>query len=107
MTIYLFDDIMILGIIMGKKMKSFGISGQINDDSSIPRLRQEYQYLMEQDMRSQGYVPMLDLDVQFWLDYNEQQDIYNFEIVLYGVYVGKKKAYQYEGFSGQSLIPKQ
>jgi hypothetical protein len=98
---------MILGIIMGKKMKSFGISGQINDDSSIPRLRQEYQYLMEQDMRSQGYVPMLDLDVQFWLDYNEEQDIYNFEIVLYGVYVGKKKAYQYEGFSGQSLIPKQ
>jgi hypothetical protein len=107
MTISLFDDIMILGIIMGKKMKSFGISGQINDDSSIPRLRQEYQYLMEQDMRSQGYVPMLDLDVQFWLDYNEEQDIYNFEIVLYGVYVGKKKAYQYEGFSGQSLIPKQ
>ena len=107
MTIYLFDDIMISGIIMGKKMKSFGISGQINDDSSIPRLRQEYQYLMEQDMRSQGYVPMLDLDVQFWLDYNEEQDIYNFEIVLYGVYVGKKKAYQYEGFSGQSLIPKQ
>lgn len=88
-------------------MKSFGITGQINDDSSIPRLKQEYQYLLEQDMRSQGYVPLLDLDVQFWLDYNQEQDTYNFEIVLYGVYVGKKKSYQYEGFSGQSLVPKQ
>lgn len=83
------------------------MQGQIHDDSAIPRLRKEYERVIEQDMRSQGYVPILDLDIQFSLDYDESSDTYNFDIVLYGIYVGKKKSYQYEGFSGQALIPKQ
>jgi len=92
---------------MNKKLKSFGMHGQIHDDAAIPRLRIEYQRLIETDMREQGYVPILDLDVQFSLSYDEQNDLYEFDIVVYGVYVGKKKAHLYEGFSGQSLIPKQ
>lgn len=83
------------------------MQGQIHDDSAIPRLRKQYEHIIEEDMRSQGYVPILDLDIQFSLDYEESSDIYNFDIVLYGIYVGKKKSYQYEGFSGQALIPKQ
>lgn len=92
---------------MNKKLKSFGMQGQIHDDSAIPRLRKQYEHIIEEDMRSQGYVPILDLDIQFSLEYEESSDIYNFDIVLYGIYVGKKKSYQYEGFSGQALIPKQ
>lgn len=92
---------------MNKKLKSFGVKGQIHDDAAIPRLRIEYQRLIESDMREQGYVPILDLDVQFSLLYDEPNDLYEFDIVVYGVYVGKKKAHLYEGFSGQSLIPKQ
>lgn len=83
------------------------MQGQIHDDAAIPRLRIEYQKLIETDMREQGYVPILDLDVQFSLLYDEPNDLYEFDIVVYGVYVGKKKAHLYEGFSGQSLIPKQ
>jgi hypothetical protein len=92
---------------MNKKLKSFGMQGQIHDDSAIPRLRKQYENLIESDMRSQGYIPILDLDIQFSLDYDEPNDTYAFEIVVYGVYVGKKKSYLYEGFSGQNLIPKQ
>lgn len=92
---------------MNKKLKSFGMQGQIADDASIPRLRKHYENLIENDMRMQGYVPILDLDIQFSLEYDEPTDTYNFDIIVYGVYVGKKKAYLYEGFSGQSLIPKQ
>lgn len=92
---------------MNKKLNSFGIQGEIDDDSSIPRLRLEYQRLLESDMREQGYVPVLDLDIQFSLSYVEESDKYEFDILVYGVYVGKKKSYLYEGFSGQSLIPKQ
>ena len=91
---------------MNKKLKSFGMQGQIHDDSAIPRLRKQYEHMIEDDMRTQGYVPILDLDIQFSLDYDEINDIYNFDIVLYGIYVGKKKSYLYEGFSGQTLIPK-
>jgi hypothetical protein len=108
MTISLFDDIIIERVyIMNKKLKSFGMQGQIHDDSAIPRLRKQYESLIEGDMRSQGYIPILDLDIQFSLDYDEPTDTYEFEIVVYGVYVGKKKSYLYEGFSGQNLIPKQ
>lgn len=92
---------------MNKKLKSFGMQGQIHDDAAIPRLRIEYQRLIESDMREQGYVPILDLDIQFSLLYDEPNDLYEFDIVVYGVYVGKKKAHLYEGFSGQNLIPKQ
>jgi hypothetical protein len=92
---------------MNKKLKSFGMQGQIHDDAAIPRLRLEYERLIESDMREQGYVPILDLDIQFSLLYDEEQDQYEFDIVVYGVYVGKKKAHLYEGFSGQSLIPKE
>lgn len=92
---------------MNKKLKSFGMQGEIHDDAAIPRLRIEYQRLIESNMRDQGYVPILDLDVQFSLSYDEPNDLYEFDIVVYGVYVGKKKAYLYEGFSGQSLVPKQ
>lgn len=91
---------------MNKKLKSFGMQGQIHDDSAIPRLRKQYEHMIEDDMRIQGYVPILDLDIQFSLEYDESADIYNFDIVLYGIYVGKKKAFLYEGFSGQTLIPK-
>jgi hypothetical protein len=108
MTISVVDDIMIQQVdIMNKKLKSFGMQGQIADDASIPRLRKHYENLIETDMRIQGYVPILDLDIQFSLDYDEPTDTYAFEIVVYGVYVGKKKSYLYEGFSGQNLIPKQ
>lgn len=82
------------------------MQGQIHDDSAIPRLRKQYEHMIEDDMRIQGYVPILDLDIQFSLEYDESADIYNFDIVLYGIYVGKKKAFLYEGFSGQTLIPK-
>lgn len=92
---------------MNKKLKSFGMQGQIHDDAAIPRLRIEYQRLIESDMREQGYVPILDLDVQFSLSYDQQNDLYEFDIIVYGVYVGKKKSHLFEGFSGQNLVPKQ
>lgn len=108
MTIFLFDDIIIQqDQVMNKKLKSFGTQGQIHDDSAIPRLRKQYEHIIEEDMRSQGYVPILDLDIQFSLSYDEPNDIYDFDIIIYGVYVGKKKSYLYEGFSGQSLVPRQ
>lgn len=108
MTTFLFDDIMIQQVnVMNKKLKSFGMQGQIHDDSAIPRLRNQYVSLIESDMRSQGYVPILDLDIQFSLSYDEPTDTYEFDIVIYGVYVGRKKSYLYEGFSGQNLVPRQ
>jgi hypothetical protein len=91
---------------MAKQLKSFGMSGQISDDSAIPRLRKEYERLIDQNMRLQGYVPILDLEPLFHLEYVHEEDTYNFELVIYSMYIGKRRSQQYAGFSGQSLVPK-
>jgi hypothetical protein len=57
-------------------------------------------------MRSKGYVPVLDLDPQFSLKYNNDKDQYTFNLEMYGVFVGKKKSREIEGFSGQQFIPR-
>jgi hypothetical protein len=86
-----------------KQIHSFLIGGVIKDDASIKRIREMHERLLIQDMRSKGYVPVLDLDTQFSIEYNEKKDNYGFTLEIYGVYVGKKKAYQLEGFSGQQF----
>jgi hypothetical protein len=86
-----------------KQIHSFLIGGVIKDDASIKRIREMHERLLIQDMRSRGYVPVLDLDPQFSIEYNEKKDTYGFTLEIYGVYVGKKKANQLEGFSGQQF----
>lgn len=89
-----------------RKLKKFTIDGVIGDDSSIPRQKEYFQKLLEVQMRDSGYVPVLDLDPQFYISYNREKDTYDFILHAFGIYVGKKKCLNYVGFSGQTLIPK-
>jgi hypothetical protein len=89
-----------------KNIKSFLISGVIKDDASIGRARELHERMLLQDMRSKGYVPVLDLESQFSIKYNPLKDNYSFFLEMFGVYVGKKKAFEIEGFSGQQFYKK-
>ena len=89
-----------------RKLKKFGMEGTIGDDSLIPRQKEYFQKLLEDQMRDSGYVLVLDLDPQFFISYNVTKDTYDFTLHVFGIYVGKKKCLNYIGFSGQSLIPK-
>ena len=89
-----------------RKIHDFWISGTIKDDSKFQSSSENYERLLVQQMRDKGYVPVLDMQPQFNVKYNEEKDHYTFNLVMYGIYLGKAKALQYEGFSGQSLIPK-
>jgi hypothetical protein len=89
-----------------KKIKKFGMEGTIADDSAIPRMRQQYEKIIIDGMRDSGYVPVLDLDPLFYISYNEQKNNFNFEIYIHAVFVGKKKATEYDGYAGQRLIPR-
>lgn len=91
---------------MSKNIKKFGFSGVIFDDAHMYGKKQYYTKLLEDEMRTSGYVPVLDLDIQFFTSYNYQLDSYNFSIHMYGVYVGKRKAQKIVGFSGQQFIEK-
>jgi hypothetical protein len=86
-----------------KNIKSFLMAGVIKDDSAIIRVRAMYEKLILQDMRSRGYVPVLDLEPQFSMQYQAHKESYGFNLIMFGVYVGKKKALEIEGYSGQQF----
>jgi hypothetical protein len=74
-----------------KPIKRFGFSGIIHDDSGLVRLRKEYVKLIIMQMRFAGYVPRVDIPTDFTIEYNYKKEYFEFEISLYGVYVGKRK----------------
>jgi hypothetical protein len=39
-----------------------------------------------------GQVPVLDMNTQWYTSWNEKKEHYEFILVMYGVFVGKKKA---------------
>lgn len=82
------------------------VSGVIKDDAGIRKAREMHERILLQDMRSKGYVPVLDLESQFSIKYNDNKDNYSFFLEMFGVYVGKKKALEIEGFSGQKFYKK-
>jgi hypothetical protein len=82
-----------------KDLKRFPLDGQINDDSDFIRLRAQFETLIIHQMRDSGYVPVLDMGPLFSTKL-EKDGHYNFVLTVYGVYVGKKKAWTIEGMDG-------
>jgi hypothetical protein len=75
-----------------KAIKRFSLSGSIHDDSAIARLRLEYSKLITSEMRLAGYVPRLDINQDFTIEYKEEKEYFEFTLSIYGIYVGKKKS---------------
>lgn len=88
-----------------RPIKRFGLKGNIADDSSIFRLRKEYSNLLSLEMKLNGYVPRLDIDEDFTIEYNEQKQYFEFELTTYGIYVGKKKSEWILGIDGTLIVP--
>jgi hypothetical protein len=87
---------------MHKRIRRFELEGQILDDAYIPRLRDEYVRLLNTQMRMSGYVPRLDIDPDFSIDY--QKNHYIFKLSVYGSYVGKRNAECIEGLNKNRAI---
>lgn len=87
-----------------KPLKRFHLQGMIYDDSAIYRLRFEYAKLLTLEMRLSGYVPRLDINQDFTIEYNEQAKYFEFELSIYGVYVGKKKSEWISGIDETRVI---
>ena len=87
-----------------KPIKKFNLSGVIYDESAIGRLRQEYTRLIESEMRLSGYVPRLDIDIDFTIDYNEKKKYFEFEITVHGIHTGRKQSEWIAGIDGSRVI---
>jgi hypothetical protein len=91
---------------MRKNIHNFTISGIIKDDSQIIKAREHYEKLLVQQMRDGGYVPILDMLPQFNIKYIQKTNGFSFVLTMFGIFVGKKKSVELEGFSGQEFIPR-
>lgn len=80
---------------MHKRIKRFGLSGQITDDIFIPRMKGEYVRLLTHKMKDTGYVPRLDIEPDWSISYTGNH--YEFTLSVYGSYIGKKNALCIEG----------
>lgn len=85
-----------------KQLKRFGLSGEIYDDAAIPRLKEQYVFMVVSGMRHKGYVPRYDIDPDFTVSYNGKT--FDFQLSVYGVYVGKKRARCLHGIDKNSPI---
>jgi hypothetical protein len=85
-----------------RPIKRFSIDGSIYDDSYVPRLRDQYEMILRSKMRNKGFCRRMDIDAEFTLEYTGKG--YEFELSLYGVYVGKRKAQWIEGLLGTRPI---
>lgn len=90
---------------MKQSIKKFGFEGETNEDYLIGT-KDRCAQIVEEQMRIAGYVPVLDLDHQFFISYNEKKETFSFSFCMFGVYVGKKKQSKIVGFSGTSFITK-
>jgi len=92
---------------MHKNIRNFGFNGIIGDDADFIRLRDQYEALVVRQMRDDGYVPVLALGPLFSTEWIEKKQYYTFELTVYGVFLGKKKACLIEGMDEAGrLLPR-
>ena len=87
-----------------KRIKRFQIEVEFYDNTQLISLRPQYENLLVQDMRGKGYVRVLDIDPAFSIEFTGET--WRFLMTLQGVYVGRKKAWQFEGITQSKLIPR-
>lgn len=91
---------------MHRTIKPFTLDGEFADDSIALNTRVSSENFLEKSMRDKGYIKVLDLDPIWHTWYDALEDRWFFEMAIYGIYVGKRKSWQYEGITQGKLIPR-
>ena len=87
-----------------KPIKRFQVEVEFKQDSDMIRVRAQYESLVTHDMRNKGYIPVMDVYPHFSIDYDNENEKWKCFLTLFGTYIGKKKAWQYEGIHQGKLI---
>jgi roadblock/LC7 domain-containing protein len=91
---------------MNRRIKTFGHDGEFLDDSVAMITRVAAENIVIHDMRDKGYARILDLDVGWYTQYDPRLNKWEYAIRAYGIYVGKRKARECQGWSQGKLIPR-
>lgn len=89
-----------------RKIKAFHVDGIAADVEAVIRQRSELESRIVDDMREKGYVPVLDITPEMFTHYQHEEVEQNFKfaIIVYGVFVGKRKSRKIMGMLGPHQI---
>lgn len=90
---------------MHEEIKKFYLSGELNEGSIYTAKERLVQYI-EGLMRDYSFVPSIDNDPHWTIDYDPETEAFKFELTVYGVKVGKEHAWKTSGITGGKPIPK-
>jgi hypothetical protein len=95
--------------VYNKTRKPFSIHGEATDQEAIIRLRPQIEDMIEEQMREKGYVPSLDITPELYWEYinEEGKERFVYAVIMYGVFVGKKKSKEILGLLGPHPIYKE
>lgn len=89
---------------MHDEIKKFSINGEIQD-RAVLTVKDRLVFFVETMMRDKGFVPSLDLDPQFTIDYIPDRELFAFDLTVYGVAVGKDESCKVSGIaSGRKVV---
>ena len=80
------------------------MSGDMSDDSKIWQTRETAKNTLITEMRDGGYVPLIDLDPAWSLEYDEVSRKFSFVMTIHGAFVGKKRSWEVYGLSGNREV---
>jgi AAA15 family ATPase/GTPase len=89
-------------VFLHKNIKRFEIDGEIYDEATIPRIKEQYIDLLKVIMQNKGYVIRYDIDPDFSVEYTGKG--FKFMLSVYGVFVGKGKAQCLSGIDKNKAI---
>lgn len=75
---------------MHEDVKRFTLEGEVSY-TYLAKTKKTLETSLEDNMRSSGYVPILDIDPQLTQMYDPEGEKFKVSITLYGAYVGERE----------------
>lgn len=89
---------------MHDEIRKFYLEGELGQN--VVTTRERLIFHLENMMRDYGFVPSIDNEPQFTLDYDADRESFNFKLTVYGVKIGDNKSWQISGVTSGKEIPK-
>lgn len=89
-----------------RKIKEFTIDGEFADEALASSIKDLQERIIDTQMRDRGYIRALDMDSHWSVIFSPQSETWLFKITMYGFYIGRRKAWEYEGSWQGKLLPR-
>ena len=87
---------------MHDEIRRFNLTGLVTSERFISA-RENLIKDVEDSMRDEGFVPVLDLKPQFTRNYDPKTESFEFEVSVYGTYVGDE-SWHVSGMTNGTLV---